>query len=206
LGVGHRLCEPFNGYLDGDWLIVEGSNSKTGIPRRIHLNSRQTQVVRELKKRMSENTSSPKTFTTRYSRVFKKACNAIGRKDLHSHNLEDTFAMMRYLETRDIFQVSQKLGHTSIKVTEKYTRFSLRKLEQDFPSLAYGYNDQYITKTMIRNTISRDTIRKKYKSIRGKIFKLALHSKYGGRLAFLGSNPFLSSDLYLDKMSQKITR
>ncbi len=159
-GADHRLGEPFNGYLDGDWLILEGSNSKTGILKEIHLNSWQTQVVSELKKRMSDNTSSPKTFTTRYSRVFKKACTTIGRKDQHFHNLRNTFAMVRYLETRDIFQVSRELGHTSVRVTEKYTRFSLRKLEQDFPSLANGYNDQNTIKTVIRDTLSRDTIRK----------------------------------------------
>jgi hypothetical protein len=68
--------------------------------------------------------------------------------------------MVRYLETRDIFQVSRELGHTSVRVTEKYRRFSLRKLEQDFPSLANGYNDQNTIKTVIRDTLSRDTIRK----------------------------------------------
>ena len=47
---------------------------------------------------------------------------------------------MRYLETRDIYQVSKELGHTSVKVTEKYAAFNLRKLAQDFPILARNYS------------------------------------------------------------------
>ena len=46
---------------------------------------------------------------------------------------------MRYLETRDIYQVSKELGHTSVKITEKYAQFNLRRLAQDFPHLADNY-------------------------------------------------------------------
>ena len=47
---------------------------------------------------------------------------------------------MRYLETRDIYQVSKELGHSSVKVTEKYTTHKLSMLNADFPSLARDYN------------------------------------------------------------------
>ena len=65
----------------------------------------------------------------------------IGREKLHFHNLRDTFAVMRYLETRDIYQVSKELGHSSVKVTEKYARFNIRRLSQDFPTLAGDYHE-----------------------------------------------------------------
>ena len=42
---------------------------------------------------------------------------------------------MRYLETRDIYQVCKELNHSKLDVTEIYTQFSFRRLEQDFPSL-----------------------------------------------------------------------
>ena len=32
--------------------------------------------------------------------------------------------------------VSQEIGHSSVMMTEKYTRFNLRKLKEDFPSIA----------------------------------------------------------------------
>ena len=32
--------------------------------------------------------------------------------------------------------VSQEIGYGSVMITEKYTRFNLRKLKDDFPSIA----------------------------------------------------------------------
>ena len=36
----------------------------------------------------------------------------------------------------DIYQVKQEIGHSSVVMTEKYARFNLRKLKDDFPSIA----------------------------------------------------------------------
>ncbi len=73
------------------------------------------------------------------------------------HDLRDTFAVMRYLNTRDIYQVSKELGHTSVKITEKCARFSIRRLEHDFPGLALGYNQKEY-KNRFRDTDIRDTV------------------------------------------------
>ena len=35
----------------------------------------------------------------------------------------------------DIYQVKQEIGHSSVVMTEKYAKFNLRKLRDDFPSL-----------------------------------------------------------------------
>lgn len=157
--TGCRLREPFNGVIDGNWLIVSESNSKTGIPREILLNSFHIETINEMKNKLLQSKANPRTFTTKYSRMFKKSCITIGRGDLHFHNLRDTFALMRYLRTRDIYQVSKELGHTSVKVTEKYTKFRLRKLEQDFPSLTIGFIDENRAENVIRDTYIRDTNR-----------------------------------------------
>ena len=53
----------------------------------------------------------------------------------HLHCLRHTFAVRRYLQTRDIYLVKQELGHQSVVTTEIYAKFSLRRLEADFPSL-----------------------------------------------------------------------
>ena len=42
---------------------------------------------------------------------------------------------MKYLETRDLYEVCKRLNHTSIKTTERYSQFSFQRLEQDFPTL-----------------------------------------------------------------------
>ena len=64
---------------------------------------------------------------------------------------------MRYLETRDIYQVSKELGHSSVKMTEKYTTHELSMLIADFPSLARDYNARKQAKNDERGTVVRDT-------------------------------------------------
>ena len=49
--------------------------------------------------------------------------------------MRHTFAVRRYLETRDIYQVCKELGHTSVTTTERYAKFNIYRLEQEFPSL-----------------------------------------------------------------------
>ena len=95
--------------------------------------------------------------TDYYSKVFKKVVKALGKPHLKFHNLRDTFAVMRYLETRDIYQVSKELGHSTVKVTEKYARMSIRKIEQDFPTLAKNYTGRNIPKSVKEDTILEDT-------------------------------------------------
>lgn len=168
LETGCRLREPFDGTIDGKWLVVNENNSKTGIPREILLNSFHIETINEMKNRLLQSNANQRTFTTKYSRIFKKACTDIGRRDLHFHNLRDTFALMRYLKTRDIYQVSKELGHTSVKVTEKYTKFRLRKLEQDFPSLTIGFLKENMTENVIRDAYIRDVINNTPKIIEGR--------------------------------------
>ena len=68
--------------------------------------------------------------------MFKKALIDIGAdSSKHLHSIRHTFAVRRYLQTRDIYQVKQEMGHSSVTTTEIYAKFSLRRLEMDFPSL-----------------------------------------------------------------------
>ena len=71
------------------------------------------------------------------SKTFLKAIREIdGEKTkFHFHCLRHTFAVRRYLQTKDIYQVKQEMGHSSVTTTEIYAKFSLRRLEMDFPSL-----------------------------------------------------------------------
>ena len=68
--------------------------------------------------------------------MFKKALIDIGADSSnHLHSIRYTFPVRRYLQTRDIYQVKQEMGHSSVTTTEIYAKFSLRRLEMDFPSL-----------------------------------------------------------------------
>ena len=157
LDTGMRLREPFNGIIDNGWLIVSPSDSKTGIVREIEVSPYHIETIGEMLLRMESSKSTFKAHTDYYSKVFKKVVRNIGRGDLHFHNLTDTFAVIRYLETRDIYQVSKELGHTTVKVTEKYAKFRMSKLEQDFPSLGSGYNRKKVSNYGFRDTDIRDT-------------------------------------------------
>ena len=78
------------------------------------------------------------TFKAKFSKTFKDALIEIGiyeKNVTKFHCLRDTFAVMRYLETHDLYLVCKELNHTTIKTTEKYAQFSLRRLEQDFTML-----------------------------------------------------------------------
>jgi len=139
--TGMRLREVFVGKIEGNWFIVKPEDSKTGLYREIPIQEHHKTVLMELQRRVIDSNATFRTATGHYSKVFKKAVKAIGRGELHFHNLRDTFAIMRYLETRDIYQVSKELGHTTVKVTEKYARFNIRRLAQDFPTLAKDYHE-----------------------------------------------------------------
>ena len=52
------------------------------------------------------------------------------------HNLRDTYAVRRWAITGDIKMVSDEIGHSSVVMTEKYAKCNLRRLQDDFPSLA----------------------------------------------------------------------
>jgi len=74
--------------------------------------------------------------------MFKKALIDIGAdSSKHLHSIRHTFAVRRYLHTRDIYQVKQEMGHSSVTTTEIYAKFNLRRLEMDFPSLVESNNN-----------------------------------------------------------------
>ncbi len=75
--------------------------------------------------------------------MFKKALIDIGAdSSKHLHSIRHTFAVRRYLQTRDIYQVNQEMGHSSFTTTEIYAKFNLRRLEMDFPSLVKSNNSR----------------------------------------------------------------
>ena len=77
------------------------------------------------------------------SKIFKKALIDIGAdSSKHLHSIRHTFAVRRYLQTRDTYQVKQEMGYSSVTNTEIYAKFSLRRLEMDFPSLVKSNNNR----------------------------------------------------------------
>ena len=82
--------------------------------------------------------SSLNTFKSKISKNFSNACKKTGiyeSKKTTLHCLRHTFAVKKYLETRDLYEVCKRLNHDKLSTTQIYSKFSWGRLEQDFPSL-----------------------------------------------------------------------
>ena len=85
---------------------------------------------------MDEYGQKQRHIINRYGKEFKKACRQLGIKGKTLHNLRDTYAVRRWAITGDIKMVADEIGHASVVMTEKYAKCNLRRLKDDFPSLA----------------------------------------------------------------------
>jgi integrase len=142
--TGLRLAEAFEGTLSGDWLIVTPDVAKSHNTREVQLNKVTKSILLEMRKRYDERIGKPmhgtyanshKGIIDTYSKEFKKAVTVLGFGEHKFHNLRDTYAVRRWIETGDIHLVSKEIGHSSVTMTQKYADFNLRRLGVDFPSL-----------------------------------------------------------------------
>jgi integrase len=161
-GCGARLREPFDAELDGSFLVIPASKSKNGKEREIFLTEDQIATYQEMKEKthIEHSSGSPirKTFHYRhYSKAFQQACTTIGLKGRKFHSLRHTAAVRNYLTHHDILATARMLGHSSIVTTEIYTKFDLRRLQQDFPDIL-GKDDGSETNTPLNSTNHADPV------------------------------------------------
>ena len=142
--TGLRLAEAFEGTLSGDWLVVTPDVSKAHTTREVQLNNITKSILIEMRNRYEQRIgksmhgtykNSHKGIIDSYSKEFKKAVKELGFGEHKFHNLRDTYAVRRWIETGDIHLVSKEIGHSSVTMTQKYAVFNLRRLSVDFPSL-----------------------------------------------------------------------
>ncbi len=133
--TGCRLSEPFNGQLNGNWLIIEADNSKVNTTREIFIPDELIDILNEMQKRVTASDAKNKRDCIQsYSKKFRYACDTISITK-YFHCLRDTYAVRRYLQTGDLYLVAKELGHSTVKMTEKYANFNIKRLEQDLPSI-----------------------------------------------------------------------
>ena len=58
---------------------------------------------------------------------FRTACTRAGISDFRIHDLRHTFASWLVRRAVTLFEVSRLLGHTTIKMTERYAHLELRE-------------------------------------------------------------------------------
>lgn len=155
--TGCRLSEPFYGVLEGNWLIIGAKYTKQKVEKEVYLTNELIKIWVDMKTRFDSTPYKPKNFIMRYSKEFLRACRQVGLNH-HLHDLRHTFAVRRYLQTGDIFLVKNELGHASVTTTERYSKFSLKRLAHDFPSLSdcLEKNLKFL-KSGIGDTVFRDT-------------------------------------------------
>ena len=136
--TGCRRSEPFLGELHGNWLLIGGDETKQRIDKELSLNTINLERLTSMRTYFNESYGYKlDSWIGNLSKTFLKAMREVDGQDTkyHLHCLRHTFAVRRYLQTRDIYLVKNELGHESVTTTEKYAKFSLRRLESDFPSL-----------------------------------------------------------------------
>lgn len=141
--TGCRLSEPFVGKLVGTILVIPAKYSKSRMEKEIELDIQHLPILMEMQQRYESwkhKVKKPvqKYFTDKYSKVFKSCCRTVGI-DRRFHDLRHTFAVRRYLVTRDIYQVMKEMGHSKVTTTQIYSKFNMRRLQADFPTLVESY-------------------------------------------------------------------
>ncbi len=136
--TGCRRSEPFLGELHGNWLLISGDQTKQRTDKELSLSDINLERLTSMRTYFNESYGYKlDSWIGNLSKTFLKAMREVDGQDTkyHLHCLRHTFAVRRYLQTRDIYLVKQELGHSSVTTTEKYAKFSFRRLECDFPSL-----------------------------------------------------------------------
>ena len=90
--------------------------------------------------------NKPKYFGDKISKEFRRINRLIGLTNKF-HDLRHTFAVRRYLMTRDIYQVMRELGHTKVTTTQMYADFEdTVDIEKEFPSIVNTSNEPNLAK------------------------------------------------------------
>ena len=137
--TGLRLSEPYQGELHGNWLLIGGDETKQRMDKELSLSITNLQRLTDMKDYVENKYKGTlNSWKGHLSKVFLRAVREIDgdKTKFHFHCLRHTFTVRKYLRTRYISLLKQEIGHSSVVMTEKYAKFNLRKLKDDFPSIA----------------------------------------------------------------------
>ena len=135
INTGMRRVEPFLGTINGYWLDIPASESKTHKKRMIRLNDEHIKIIQEMRDRVDSRKNKMNGILS-YTNMFRRARKMLGlNNDLTLHSLRHTYGCIRRLETNgNIIQIRDEMGHKNISTTERYCNIPIQRLEDDFPS------------------------------------------------------------------------
>ena len=111
--------------VDGKWRFI-GKRVKTGVP---YVSMLLPPVVEVLKR---NGWRVPKMNNQRYNQMLKAIGMVIGIERLHSHMGRHTFATWMLSQGAKIENVSRMLGHTDIKMTQRYAEVLAKDVYDDY--------------------------------------------------------------------------
>lgn len=111
--------------VDGKWRFI-GKRVKTGVP---YVSMLLPPVVEVLER---NGWRVPKMNNQRYNQMLKAIGMVIGIERLHSHMGRHTFATWMLSNGSKIENVSKMLGHTDIKMTQRYAEVLAKDVYDDF--------------------------------------------------------------------------
>ena len=129
LNAGMRLGEILSlqwSQIDLSRKTIRVEKTKSGRIRIININSNLLDELLKLKKRSGDcvylfiNPRTGKPLTT-VKTAFKAACRRAGVQGLRFHDLRHSFASRLVEKGADLITVKDLLGHSSVKITERYT-------------------------------------------------------------------------------------
>lgn len=115
--------------VDGKWRFV-GKRVKTGVP---YVSMLLPPVVDVLKR---NGWRVPRMNNQRYNQMLKAIGMVIGIERLHSHMGRHTFATWMLSQGAKIENVSRMLGHTDIKMTQRYAEVQAKDVYDDYDKAA----------------------------------------------------------------------
>jgi site-specific recombinase XerD len=138
--TGMRRNEPMMSVLDGSWVDIPNT-SKSKVGRNIELDLTMQSIFNELKEWLVNGYGSKlKTPDDHLGKKFKKALRSINADESkHFHSLRHTFAVRRLIQGTSIYELKLLMGHSSVTTTEVYSNMNLKRISQDFPTIATSY-------------------------------------------------------------------
>ncbi len=131
--------------IDPDHQVVTVYKTKSGKPRSIPLNDAAMNAIRGLNSWMtsvwlfpSDNPATPIDPDNFYHRVFLPACKEAKLDDVGFHTLRHSFASHLSMAGTDLYTIQRLLGHSTIRMTERYAHLSPTYLKNTVANLPFG--------------------------------------------------------------------
>lgn len=117
-------------------ITIEGHTTKTGKRRYLPMNKAAQQIFKRRQSYREQNCPiSPWVFSKRngdrvkyLDNTFRLAVEQAGIEDFHVHDLRHTFASWLVSEGVELIKVRDLLGHSSIRMTERYAHLAPHRL------------------------------------------------------------------------------